>query len=343
MHQYAGEKMRLAAIGLLIGATVWAEPPPRLTGTWGGARSRIEERGFTVIGAYTGEVMGRLSGERRAVAAGLVELGLEIDLTVVEPRAGRFHFYGYGVHGQGLTETLDDVHGVSNIVADPELRLFEAWYEQPIGNVDFRIGLECADQEFLVAPHALILLNATFGIPAQATLNLGGPVYPVATLAGRVRVRAGDFTVSGAVFDGEQANDHGIPTALGESALFFVEATWREMVTVGTWVHTDHPDAIYAMFDHELGGGWASFSRLSISPGGTGELYADAGLIAPGLRAVDRAALGVAVTDGARREIVVEATYALVPVGWLVLQPDVQWVWNERHDLVVGLRAIIDL
>jgi carbohydrate-selective porin OprB len=335
----------LAAIGLLAAATAWADPPPpRLTGTWGGARTNIEERGFTVIGAYTGEVMGRVSGERRAVFAGLVELGLDLDLTVAEPRAGKLHVYGYGVHGEGLTDTgLDDVHGVSNIVADPELRLFEAWYDQPFDNVSVRIGLSSADQEFLVVPHGLALMNTTFGIPAQATLNLGGPVYPVATLAGRVRIDARDVSVKTAVFDGEQANDHGIPTALGESALFFLELAWREMLTVGAWVHTDHPDAVYAMFDSELGGGWASFVRLSLSPGGPGEIYADAGLVMPGARKADRIALGVAVTDGERREVLVEATYLFMPVGWLVLQPDVQWVWNERHDLVVGLRAVIDL
>jgi porin len=71
-----------------------------------------------------------------------------------------------------------------------------------------RVGQQAADQEFLVSTTAKLFVNATFGFPTLASTALpsGGPAYPLATPAVRVRVDAGDaLTFSAAVFNGDPA------------------------------------------------------------------------------------------------------------------------------------------
>src|SRR5262249_12464594 len=52
-----------------------------LTGSWGGFRDTLVERGVHFYAGYTGEGLGNVSGglERGAVYEGLLELGLDLD------------------------------------------------------------------------------------------------------------------------------------------------------------------------------------------------------------------------------------------------------------------------
>jgi carbohydrate-selective porin OprB len=328
----------LRVLSLLAVLLAARDAAAQLTGQWGGARRKAADKGFTVIGAYTAEAMAWVTGEQAVAAAGLAELGLELDLRVVEPRAGVLHVYAYGLHGGGVTESLGDLHGVSNIVGAPEIRLFELWYDQAFGPVDVRVGLQSADQELVLAPTGLLFLDSTFGMIAQASVNLGGPVYPVATVAARVRVRHDAFSFTAAIFDGEQQNSHGIPTALGESALVFVEAAWQDAIKLGAWVHSERTDAVYAIFDRRVTEDVAVFTRVGVAPSGVIEMYADAGVVV--------GPFGVALGFSAgpsEREVVIEATYAWALRDWWVIQPDVQWVAGAEQNLVVGVRTVVDL
>ena len=111
-------------------------------------------------------------GARRGPARGQIDLELE---KLVHEGLGQFHASAFAIHGQGLSAELDDIYGVSGNVAPSDVRLFEAWIEQPIGKVTIRAGLFSADQEFILAKHSTALLNATFGIISQLSYNLLGP------------------------------------------------------------------------------------------------------------------------------------------------------------------------
>jgi len=238
-----------------------------------------------------------------------------------------------------------DVYGVSNNVALTDVRLFEAWIEQPLGPFTLRAGLLSADQEFVLASHSAVLLNATFGMVAMLSYNLGGPVYPVATPGASMRVETDAITVRAAVYDGDQANARGIPSALGDDALVIAELELVTTFKLGAWQHTDHGRGYYAIVDRQLERHLGTFSRVAVAPDEPIELYVDAGIrIGPGpLRPRDYASVGLAFAGTeAGPQIAIEATYQLLVTGWLTIQPDVQiLLLRDRTAAVLATRAVI--
>src|SRR5262249_40441679 len=136
---------------------------------------------------------------------------------------GQLHVSAFAIHGHGLSAELADIYGLSGNVAPRDVRLFEAWLEQPISKATIRVGLLSADQEFILAAHSTALLNATFGIISQLSWNLGGPVYPVAAPGASARLELDGFTARLAGYDGDQNQDHGIPQSLGPDSLVIGE------------------------------------------------------------------------------------------------------------------------
>jgi carbohydrate-selective porin OprB len=319
-----------------------------LTGDWNGVRSDWFDDGIKIQGTYAGELFaGPGLDDDRVVAAGLAVIALDLDLaTLVGDRFGSIHVAGLGIHGGGLSERLMDVYGVSNNVAAEDVRLFEAWIEQPIGPFTLRTGLLSADQEFILASHSTVLLNATFGIVAMLSTNIGNPVYPVATPGASARVETDEATIRAAVY-GDQHENRGIPQELGEDVLAIGELELWGTFKLGGWHHTEKGSGYYAIVDRQLERYIGTFTRVSVAPDKPIELYVDAGVrIGPGpLRPRDFASLGLAF---ARSELgpqtVVEATYQYLATGWLTIQPDAQVLLTRNGtEGVVAVRAVIAL
>jgi len=103
-----------------------------------------------------------------------------------------FHASIHQIHGHGLSgNNLDNLLVVSGIEALPATRLFNLWIEQKFaGGVSIRAGQLSTQvaptQEFFVSQFGSLFVNATFGWPAIASVNLpsGGPTYPLATPGG---------------------------------------------------------------------------------------------------------------------------------------------------------------
>ncbi|MBL0215475.1 MAG: carbohydrate porin [Myxococcales bacterium] len=318
-----------------------------LTGLWGGRREAMRDAGFTALLTYAGEVFTSSNLAKQATVAGLGVLALDADLSkLVSDHLGLAHVTGLGIHGDGLSDQLMDIYGVSNNVAPNGVRLFEAWLEQPVKMVTVRAGLLAADQEFILAKHGTALLNATFGIISQLPVNVPGPVYPVATPGVSVRAELPHALVRGAIYDGDQENNHGIPTGLGDDAFMIGEVELEETLKLGGWHHTDHRNGVYAIADRQFDRYVGGFTRVGYSPGQAVELYIDTGLrIGPGpLRERDFASVGLAFarTDvGAQTAI--EATYQL-QLGWMTIQPDFQLLLlRERTAAVLATRVVIVL
>jgi porin len=319
-----------------------------LTGDWNGWRTWLADHGVTPGLSYAPEVFASPETDRHAVVAGLAVLALELDLAkLVAEGLGTIHVVGLGIHGQGLSEQIMDIYGVSNNVAASDVRLFEAWIEQPITDrAAIRAGLVAADQEFVIARHSTVLINATFGVIGQVSADVIGPVYPVATPGVSARADLGEVSLRAAVYDGQQANAHGLPTSLGESALGVGEVELFRTVKLGGWVHTARANGVYAVVDRalpSLGHRVGVFARVGYAPHGLVQIYADAGVRGPPgtWRPHDFAGLGVAFSrtdDGTARtdQAVLEATYQVAATGWLTLQPDAQLVFGPDRPALIG-------
>lgn len=191
--------------------------PPELADP-GGVRSTLERAGIVYSLTYIGEGLGNLRGgvRRGATFQGRFDAQLDIDLGRLAGLQGLvLHTNVYGIHNRGLsTCCLQNLLVASGIEATPATRLFELWAEQKLfdGRVAVRAGQLAADAEFLVSQYAGLFVNATFGWPAIAAANLpnGGPAYPTATPAVRVKLSpTDDLTVLAAVFNGDPVGPGG--------------------------------------------------------------------------------------------------------------------------------------
>lgn len=189
-----------------------------MTGDWGGARTKLEEKGVTFGATYIGETMGVVSGgiHQNAVYSGRLQLDLTLDFEKLAGLKGSsFYVSAYEIHGQDLSGySLQNIMTVSNIEAYDTFRLFNLWYQQELfdGKLSVRAGQLAADDEFFVSDYGSTLLNGTFGWPALMGANLysGGPGYPLATPGVRVKVSpTKDLTLMAAIFDGDPGDSFG--------------------------------------------------------------------------------------------------------------------------------------
>jgi porin len=314
-----------------------------LTGDWGGERDTLKDDGIVPQLVYAGEVFAAPNLPQDVREAGLLALQLDLELDkLAHAKLGQVHVSAFAIHGHGLSAELDDVYGVSGNAAPRDVRLFEAWYEQPIDKLTIRAGLVSADQEFVLAKHSTALLNATFGIISQVSYNLLGPVYPVATPGASARLELDGFTARAAIYDGDQHNVHGVPQSLGPNSLVLGEIAIRDMVQLGAWHHSERGNGYYVILDHQLERYLAGFVRYGTSPNQFVSQYIDAGLrIGPGpFRAHDFIGVGVAYAKTADpalgEQTVYEATYQ-AQFGWLTIQPDVQVLL--QHTRTAGILA----
>lgn len=308
------------------------------------ARTELDKRGFTVGATYSLDVFAAPQLDKRFTAGGMFMVDLDIDLAhLAHPWLGAFHASTASTHGGSPTDEIGDVHGASGNTAPYGTRLFELWYEQPVGPVTVRGGILAVDQEFNYADPTTTLIGATFGITSQYSYNVGGPLYPVGTPGISARYDKDKVLLQLAVYDGTQASSHGIPAGIGPASLVLAEATWDRDIGIGAWHHSEKGDGVYGTFDHELDDFVEAFTRIGLSPKGI-TAYLDAGVrIGPGpLRPEDFFSVAMAfarVEDG--DQILVEATYE-AQIGWLTIQPAMQLMMlRERTIGILATRATV--
>jgi hypothetical protein len=291
---------------------------------WKG-RGELEERGVVVDGTYAVELFAAPQLDDKLAAGGLFTLELDLDFRkLVSKHLGDAHVSAFGIHGHSITEELMDIHGTSGNAAPQDVRLFEAWIDQPLGPIaTLRAGLLAVDQEFVLADHSGTLLGATFGMTSQFSVHAFGPVYPIAAPGASTRVEVPGFSARAGIYDGTQSNDHGIPSALGPAYLVVGELEIAKIVKLGAWHHEQYGDAAYAIADAELAGDkLGAFARVGISEGPV-DFYADAGVRAAA-RGDDFISFGLAFSRlDAGSETAFEATYES-QLAWFTIQPDFQ-------------------
>ncbi|TAK46641.1 MAG: carbohydrate porin [Xanthobacteraceae bacterium] len=187
----------------------------KLTGTWGGTRTALEDKGIDIGLAYIGEALAIPTGGlmRGTTFEGRLDLTVNTDLEKLMGWAGgKAHMRVFQIHSARNFNALSYVGSIadpSNIDAYGTTRLFTAWVQQEFGTVaSLRVGQLAGDDEFLVSSTAGGLINGTYGWAAMMAANLpsGGPAYPLATPGIRLQVNPTDtISLLGAVFSGDPA------------------------------------------------------------------------------------------------------------------------------------------
>ncbi|AWN49126.1 carbohydrate porin [Methylobacterium terrae] len=179
-----------------------------------GLRAYLAERGITTTITYIGEALGNLRGglRRGATYGGRLDTSLDVDLDKLAGWTGaRFHTDFFQIHGHGMSRSyVNNLTTVSGIEALPATRLFELWLEQRLfdDTLSIKLGQVSADTEFAIAQSAVVFFNAGFGWPniGAVVLPSGGPIYPLATPAVRVKYVPDErLSFQAAIFNGDPA------------------------------------------------------------------------------------------------------------------------------------------
>ena len=165
---------------------------------------------------YIGEVLGNPVGgfQQGTRYDGRLEVAVTVDMEkAIGWRGLTFFTNGYQIHGQSISAlNLGVLMPVSFIEALPTTRLFELWLEQKLldDRLSIRFGQLAVDSEFMISEGAGAFLNASWGWPSIAGINLpdGGPAYPLAAPAARLAFNPNDslgFLVG--LYSGDPAGD----------------------------------------------------------------------------------------------------------------------------------------
>lgn len=321
---------------------------------------------------YTVDSWRKLSGHSAAAYLDNVDLTLDVDGAAAFGAQG-WRFFGYALYNNGHAfndAAVGSLQGISNIESVHAFRLYELWGEWHAQHgLSVRAGLYDLNSEFDAMDTAGLFLNPSHGIGADyAQSGTNGPsIFPVTSLATRVAVEQGPWSVRAVVLEAEPGDpEHPDNTTVrwdaDEGFLYALEANRTFEVGaragLGYWRYSKkaealttaraRSDGLYAMVESptvELHGQWRAFARVGRAAPEVHaiERYVGAGVVWSGFmpsRPDDQ--LGIAVAharvgdrwrsiqedDTASHETILELTARVNFCKWFVVQPDVQYVAN---------------
>jgi porin len=239
----------------------------KLTGDWGGARTRLEDAGLSFEATFTGDFSANLSGglKKGKGFSGLLQLGAELDLEkLVGWKGGSFYAGAYFIRGHGLTTyEVGNLLTMSNIEFDHSNRLGEVFFKQELldDRLAIKIGQLAADGDFATSDTAGLFVNSTFGWPGLMGVDLysGGPAYPVPTPGVHVAYAFDDaWSIQAGLYNGDPAgrddkNDHNLDFPVNDGAFAIGELAYAYKPAegsgglpgtykVGAWYNSLHFD-----------------------------------------------------------------------------------------------------
>ncbi|MFZ4726571.1 MAG: carbohydrate porin, partial [Paludibacter sp.] len=84
--------------------------------------------------------------------------------------------------GEPSANLVGDFQGISNIEAGNHTFIYELWYKQHIGTVDFTVGLQDLNANFAASKNGALYTNSSFGIQSSISDNISIPVFPLTAL-----------------------------------------------------------------------------------------------------------------------------------------------------------------
>lgn len=251
---------------LAIAATLPAraeDPPPQLTGDWGGWRTELANRGIEFQIGYTEEAAGNASGGQHNYvrAAGQLVLGSTLDLQKLFGLSGAtMQITLTNRNGRNLSDDaglntlqqVQEVYGRGNI-----WRLTQFWYEQKAfdGGVALKFGRVTLGEDF--AAFSCNFQNLTFC--GSTPGNLAGNYWfnwPLSQWGARLKVKSGQVYVQAGAYQVSPRNsdpDRGFYLGWEQTsgALLPVEFGWTPTVgglpgkyTATLWYDTSHANDV---------------------------------------------------------------------------------------------------
>ncbi len=345
-----------------VGIADW----PGLTGTWGGARDRMEESGLTLEAVYTGEEVHNFGGGAFNKKGSIYHDNLDLAMTLDTEKAGMWKggtFFVYWLRNNGgdpSANLIGDLQTASNIEAPNQFIVHEAWYEQNLsdGAVSFLIGLHDLNSEFYASDYASLYINSSFGIGPELSGNVPASLFPKAALGARLRIVPfveGSY-IQAAIYDGDPAT-RGFKKGEGHMTIAEAGYTFEDgAYKIGYWQHyatktfganTFNSDyGFYALIDQTLVrfegdsaiGGFLQYGKV---PANRNDItsYFGGGLNLHGLfPSRENDELGIALASAKTHlntENTIEATYRMELTSWLAIQPSFQWIQNPGGDATV--------
>ena len=205
----------------------------------------LQARGIHLYGVYLGDPYVNVAGglRRQGTYAGRLDVELDANLEKLAGLADTsLHANMYQIHGRDISRlAIGNLLSSNDIAAFPTTRLYELYLAHDFGDrLSVRAGQIGIDVEFLTSNYAANFVDATFGWPGLPSLDLpdGGPAYPLAAPALRVRYEATDqLALLAAIFDGEPAGPgttdpqtrdrYGLNFRVKDPPLVFAEAQYR--------------------------------------------------------------------------------------------------------------------
>ena len=366
---------RLSAIastlGAMLGAMAFAMPVA--------AQSAVQ-----FGGSYTADALAAVGGSPDAGVdlVGRADTWVDLEGTALGLDAVSAHVDLMAVHGPDFSDRrVGAYQTISSLEADTTPHIYEAWAKwSPSPHVSAKAGLIDLNAEFDLQNTGALFVNSAFGIgPDISQSGPNGPsIFPMTASAIVLRFQHGRKGLALGVFDALAGTRHDprkqafrLPGTTG--ALLIAEArmpvgTW--LLQFGGWRYTTRFDAIdptrkpaisqgvYGLVEGAVSRQLSAWLRVGASDSRTNPIsaYFGGGTVATignwrlGLAAA-HARLGRTARDtffapirANRAETVIELTAQRPIAPWLLIQPDLQYVfhpgWNPgaRNALVVGLR-----
>ncbi|MBL8013529.1 MAG: carbohydrate porin [Candidatus Omnitrophica bacterium] len=189
---------------------------------WSKIKSDLQEKGVSFDVVYTADAGFNVKGglERGSAYMDNLDLSLTLDTEKLNLwQGGTFLIYGIINGGnRKLTERfVGDIQTASNIEAPRSSHLMELWYQQNLfeDKLSILAGMHDLNTEFDVTEYGGLFINGSFGIQPTMTGNFTAPVFPLGSLAVRVKVQpVENLELLTAVFVGDpgsldEGNRHG--------------------------------------------------------------------------------------------------------------------------------------
>jgi porin len=228
----------------------------KLSGDWGGARTKLYEKGYDININYMADFWRNTSGGVQQGNRVNDNLNLIMDVDgekVLGLKGSSAHLFFINNFGGRINDLVGSNGGIDNIeVPDQSFQVYEAWVQQNFldDKISLMAGLSDVNSEFYVTQSSLLFLNPAAGLGTEfaVTGDNGPSTFPYTSLGARVAVRPTEKTyLMGAVYDGVPGDlDHPRSTQITfgdkEGALLVAEGgvkhdSWGHF-GVGAWKYT---------------------------------------------------------------------------------------------------------
>lgn len=265
----------------LFSAPAWAETEESpdyaaatWSGDWGGTRSAAWQAGWSFDATLKADVLRNRGGANDGSGTMRnLDLRLQANLEKIAGWEGATA-YVHVLDSRGdqfNSKYPGSLAGVSNIeVPVPTTRLFHAWLQQNFldDRLSLLAGLYPIDSEFFVMESASLLINPTFGTPADIALTRGPSIFNNSAFGLRGKWLSPDRTLYGmaAVLDGVPNDpDHLKKTAVHlrgrEGAMAIAEFGWMPLELGHTFEPVEPVGGLMTpdVVQHEKYGGLSKF------------------------------------------------------------------------------------